>query len=98
MEKKTVTLKYPFTREGEEPITELHFREPLGKEIKQMQKFPTEPLTGIIFVAAKLCEEGLSPEEIEGLCATDYMNIADTLGEWVAPNGMPFGASLPIAQ
>ena len=98
METKTVTLKYPFKRDKEEPIKELHFREPIGRDIMIVQNYQNEPMTGSIVLAAKLCKEGLSPEEIQGLCATDVMKINEAVGEWLAPDGQSSGASLPISQ
>ena len=45
METKTVKLKYPFIRDKEEPIKELHFREPIGRDIMIVQNYQNEPMT-----------------------------------------------------
>jgi len=84
MESKKVTLKKPVKREGESPVTELSFREPTGKDLKVLDKTKGH-IAGTIALAARVCEQGLSPEDFDAMPASDLMPVMECLGEWIAP-------------
>ena len=82
METKTVTLKYPIERKGESPITKLTLREPRGKDLKRMDKVEGQMAKSICLIPY-LCEEGITPEEVDELCAKDINALGEAIADFM---------------
>lgn len=87
METKSVKLKKPIQRPGEPEITSLTFREPTGRDLKRLDKYRNAPIEGSLMLAAAVCEQGITPAEIDDMPAGDVMQLVEALGEWIAPAG-----------
>jgi hypothetical protein len=91
MDKKTVTLKYPLEREGEEPIKELTIREPTGKDLKQMDKAKGGHMAKVMALIPRLCSEGVTPAELDDMCAADITSLGEVVADFMEPDGETSG-------
>lgn len=80
----SIKLEYPLEWPGEngkEMISEIEFRRPKGRDIKDLGKDVS--MDDIIKIAVKINTKGFTPHFFDGLDGVDYLNVTEVIGDFL---------------